>query len=215
MAESDGLLNRYTFNRVSGVRIPLSPPVFPSSTYLLLGCFLHPLVTTNPLASIGIKGDWLDHCGRGITWRTSAFPSLQILARKRPPQALCQDTEIKCTPVAVGGAAKGYSVNTVQTSGHSALRLSSVSEFKLATIRELTIENPLLESPEKVRDFFLSFIENSGVYRAEVENVIVLFLNTRRRVKGFQVVSKGTLDTLLVHPREVFRGARIRGLSPP
>ena len=26
MAEGDGLLNRYTLNRVSGVRIPLSPP---------------------------------------------------------------------------------------------------------------------------------------------------------------------------------------------
>jgi hypothetical protein len=27
VAESGGLLNRYTFNRVSGVRIPLSPPL--------------------------------------------------------------------------------------------------------------------------------------------------------------------------------------------
>jgi DNA repair protein RadC len=36
---------------------------------------------------------------------------------------------------------------------------------------------------------------------------VVLILNTRRHVKGHQLVTIGTLDTLLVHPREVFRGA--------
>jgi DNA repair protein RadC len=34
-------------------------------------------------------------------------------------------------------------------------------------------------------------------------------LNTRRRVKGHYLVSIGTLDTILVHPREVFRLALI------
>jgi hypothetical protein len=30
-------------------------------------------------------------------------------------------------------------------------------------------------------------------------------VNARRRVKGHCVVSTGTMDTILVHPREVFR----------
>jgi len=30
-------------------------------------------------------------------------------------------------------------------------------------------------------------------------------LNTRKRIKGHQLVSIGTMDTILVHPREVFR----------
>ena len=30
-------------------------------------------------------------------------------------------------------------------------------------------------------------------------------LNTRRKVKGHYLVSIGTMDTILVHPREVFR----------
>lgn len=34
---------------------------------------------------------------------------------------------------------------------------------------------------------------------------MALILNTRRRVKGHYFVSVGTLDTILVHPREVFR----------
>jgi DNA repair protein RadC len=37
----------------------------------------------------------------------------------------------------------------------------------------------------------------------------VLLLNTRRRVKGHQLVTIGTLDTILMHPREVFRVAII------
>ena len=33
---------------------------------------------------------------------------------------------------------------------------------------------------------------------------MVLLLNTRKRVKGHHLVSIGTMDTVLVHPREVF-----------
>lgn len=38
-------------------------------------------------------------------------------------------------------------------------------------------------------------------------------LNTRRRVKGHQLLTIGTLDTILVHAREVFRGAIIAAAS--
>ena len=39
--------------------------------------------------------------------------------------------------------------------------------------------------------------------------MVVLLLNTRKRVRGHQVLTIGTMDTLLVHPREVFRAAVI------
>jgi DNA repair protein RadC len=38
-------------------------------------------------------------------------------------------------------------------------------------------------------------------------------LNTRRHIKGHQLVSIGILDTILVHPREVFRIAVIAGAA--
>jgi DNA repair protein RadC len=38
---------------------------------------------------------------------------------------------------------------------------------------------------------------------------VVLLLNTRRKVLGHCLISTGTLDTILVHPREVFRPAVI------
>ena len=34
---------------------------------------------------------------------------------------------------------------------------------------------------------------------------MVFILNTRRRIKGHYSVSIGTMDTILCHPREVFR----------
>ena len=37
--------------------------------------------------------------------------------------------------------------------------------------------------------------------------MVVLHLNTRRRIRGHHFVSTGSLDTLLVHPREIFRTA--------
>lgn len=38
-------------------------------------------------------------------------------------------------------------------------------------------------------------------------------LNTRRRVKGHHIVSIGTMDTILVHPREIFRVAIVTAAS--
>jgi DNA repair protein RadC len=36
---------------------------------------------------------------------------------------------------------------------------------------------------------------------------VVIWLNTANRVSGFEILSEGTLNTSVVHPREVFRGA--------
>ena len=59
----------------------------------------------------------------------------------------------------------------------------------------------------KAAEFWKARIEESPRFTGSVENLVVLMLNTRRRVTGWQVVATGTLDTLLVHPREVFRVA--------
>jgi RadC-like JAB domain len=46
-------------------------------------------------------------------------------------------------------------------------------------------------------------------FSPECECFAVLLLNTRRRIKGHQLITIGTMDTILVHPREVFRAAII------
>ena len=65
--------------------------------------------------------------------------------------------------------------------------------------RETYAEAPLLDTPEKVADLLR---EENRLY--SVENFQVAMLNTRRRLIAVQNISQGTLDTLLVHPREVF-----------
>lgn len=42
---------------------------------------------------------------------------------------------------------------------------------------------------------------------------MVFILNTRRRIKGHYLVSIGTMDTILCHPREIFRLAIMAGAA--
>ncbi len=46
-----------------------------------------------------------------------------------------------------------------------------------------------------------------------VEKVLALHLNTKRRLIGVHVVSVGTLDASLVHPRDVFKAACLSNAS--
>jgi DNA repair protein RadC len=39
------------------------------------------------------------------------------------------------------------------------------------------------------------------------ERFVVLWLNSANRVTGLEIVSEGTLNASVVHPREIFRGA--------
>lgn len=65
---------------------------------------------------------------------------------------------------------------------------------------ELRNESPLLDTPESVARLLRE--QNR---RAEVETFQIVLLNTRRRLIDVREVSQGTLDTLLIHPREVFK----------
>jgi DNA repair protein RadC len=58
-------------------------------------------------------------------------------------------------------------------------------------------------------NYWRANVVTNPCFNPECETLAVLMLNTRRRVKGHCVVSIGTMDTILVHPREVFRLAVI------
>jgi DNA repair protein RadC len=79
-----------------------------------------------------------------------------------------------------------------------------VAAFTLATkiAEELQRESPVLDNPEAI----------AGLLREQnrtknVETFQILMLNTRRRLIRVEQVSQGLLDTILVHPREVFQSA--------
>jgi DNA repair protein RadC len=67
---------------------------------------------------------------------------------------------------------------------------------------EMRAETPLLDTPERIAELLR---EESRPQ--EVEQFLVVMLNTRRRLIGLETISQGTLDTILVHPREVFKKA--------
>jgi DNA repair protein RadC len=79
-----------------------------------------------------------------------------------------------------------------------------VAGFTLAhkMAEELQRESPVLDSPENV----VALLRGQNLVR-DVETLQVLLLNTRRRLIRVEEISDGTLDTLLVHARDVFRAA--------
>ncbi len=95
------------------------------------------------------------------------------------------------------------------------MEFAPAKELGLMTLREqpLPADMLLADTPDKAVEFWHATIASQPRFNPEVENFAVLFLNTRRRVKGFHVVSQGTADTLLVHPREVFRIAILAGAA--
>jgi len=79
-----------------------------------------------------------------------------------------------------------------------------VAAFALARRmeQERREESPVLDNPEAV----MAFMRESNRLKT-VESFQVLLLNTRKRLIRVDEISEGTLDTLLVHPRDVFRAA--------
>lgn len=87
----------------------------------------------------------------------------------------------------------------------------TAKEYKVVALRECPLPESMAmcDTPQKAAEYWRMNIATNPYFNPECECFTVLLLNTRRRVKGHQLVSIGTLDTILVHAREVFRGAII------
>jgi DNA repair protein RadC len=83
-----------------------------------------------------------------------------------------------------------------------AVTLAAAFSLARRMAKELRGESPMLDTPEAVANLM-----REDVRLRNVETFQVLLLNTRRRLIEVVKVSDGTLDTILVHPREVFKPA--------
>ena len=124
---------------------------------------------------------------------------LSTLAGKPAAEALLEQYG-GLTPLAQASFDELQLVKGIGKSKAAAIKSAFLLAQRLT--RESYSEPPLLDTPERVADLLR---EQNRVYT--VEHFQVVFLNTRRRLIGMQNLSQGTLDTLLVHPREVFRRA--------
>ena len=86
------------------------------------------------------------------------------------------------------------------------VRTYRLPEVRVMTVREdRTEQDPIMNRADVVARVF-----NETVLPAlnpDVEHFIVLMLNRRNGLKGYQIVTTGTATSCLAHPREVFRAA--------
>ena len=82
-------------------------------------------------------------------------------------------------------------------------------EYKVVALRDCPLPECLHEcdTPQKAADYWRLHVATHPNFNPEVETCVVLHLTVRRRVRGHHLVATGTLDTLLVHSRELFRTA--------
>jgi DNA repair protein RadC len=94
---------------------------------------------------------------------------------------------------------------------HAPGELFNPKEFKLLALRECPTpaEMQLCDTPDKAAAYWREHATSHPYFNRDCECFAVLLLNTRRKIQGHCFVSTGTLDTILVHPREVFRLAVI------
>ncbi len=90
-------------------------------------------------------------------------------------------------------------------------RVFKASEYKVVALRECPLpeEMALCDEADKAAAYWRAHVTSNPQFDPERECFVVLLLNTRRRVKGHVFISTGTLDTVLIHARQVFRPAII------
>ncbi|HOP97319.1 MAG TPA: JAB domain-containing protein [Verrucomicrobiota bacterium] len=79
-------------------------------------------------------------------------------------------------------------------------------EWKIVSLRECPTPDTMqqCETPDQAAAYWKAHIATHPYFNSECECLVVFILNTRRRIKGHYLVSIGTMDTILCHPREVF-----------
>lgn len=80
-------------------------------------------------------------------------------------------------------------------------------EFKVVSVRECVAPLHSLDTPQQAADYWHANIPCAPWFDPCKEALVVLVLNTRRRIMGHNLVALGTLDSVNVHAREVFKPA--------
>ena len=90
----------------------------------------------------------------------------------------------------------------MQTDGIQLRELTVRYSIKKTDAGEPVVVGRTLKSPKESAALLMSVLENQPT-----EVFAILCLSTKHRVIAFHEVSRGTLDSTLVHPREVFKAA--------
>lgn len=101
----------------------------------------------------------------------------------------------------------GERVNSkLATSGSTSRRRKTKKkafEFKLTRVSEAG-PSKKIDSPELAYGFWNETIRKREWFQENKEHLVVLMLNTRHNIAGHNLVSIGSLNECLAHPREIF-----------
>lgn len=88
-------------------------------------------------------------------------------------------------------------------------------DFKVVCLREcpLPLDLSSCETPQCAVAYWHRHIATWSHFNPDCECLVVLVLNVRRKIKGHQIAGLGIVDSVLAHPREIFRGAVIAAAS--
>ena len=87
-------------------------------------------------------------------------------------------------------------------------------EFKVLRVRECLPEPAMIDTPERAVEYWRANIPAADWFDPAKEAFVVLVLNTRKRILGHNLVALGSLDTVCVAPREVFRPVIVAAGAP-
>ncbi len=79
------------------------------------------------------------------------------------------------------------------------------AEFKVLRVRDFATLADLVDTPDRVFTYWQANIATAPWFDPAKEAFVVLIPNTRRRILGHTLVALGGLDSVAMHPREVFR----------
>ncbi|MDD2710727.1 MAG: JAB domain-containing protein [Verrucomicrobiae bacterium] len=88
-----------------------------------------------------------------------------------------------------------------------------IREIKILTLREVSEQYDPMDHPAKLVEFWRREVVKSAWYESEKEQLLVLSLDAKMKVKTFNLVSLGIINQTLVHAREIFRPAIVSAAS--
>ena len=87
----------------------------------------------------------------------------------------------------------------------SGIKYSRLGHFRVMSVGESPAMETKLDSPESVVAAWHAQVATSPWFDPEKEHMVVFVLNTRYQLKGWSLVSMGSLNESMAHPREILR----------
>ncbi len=80
-----------------------------------------------------------------------------------------------------------------------------------ATLNQYGAVQRPMDCPESAFRFWREVVADDPCHEPEKEHLVAVFLNTKLRLMAYHVVSVGSLNEAVAHPREIFRAAILAG----